>query len=74
MAHAARREYLDLPALSRAAGTIRLPGSKSISNRTLLLCALSEGRTRVLDLLRSDDTARMLDALEGLGVDIVQSV
>ncbi|MFN9153114.1 MAG: 3-phosphoshikimate 1-carboxyvinyltransferase [bacterium] len=74
MAHAARREYLDLPALSRAAGAIRLPGSKSISNRTLLLCALSEGRTRVLDLLRSDDTARMLDALEGLGVDIVQSV
>lgn len=73
MAHAARREYLDLPALSRAAGTIRLPGSKSISNRTLLLCALSEGRTRVLDLLRSDDTARMLDALDALGVGVVQS-
>ena len=73
LAHAARREYLDLPALSRAAGTIRLPGSKSISNRTLLLCALSEGRTRVLDLLRSDDTARMLDALDALGVGVVQS-
>ncbi len=73
MAHAVRREYLDLPALSRAAGTIRLPGSKSISNRTLLLCALSEGRTRVLDLLRSDDTARMLDALDALGVGVVQS-
>jgi len=70
MAHAARREHLDLPALSRAAGTVRLPGSKSISNRTLLLCALSEGRTRVLDLLRSDDTARMLEALDRLGVRI----
>ena len=73
MTHAARREYLDLPALSRAAGTVRLPGSKSISNRTLLLCALSEGRTHVLDLLRSDDTARMLDALAALGVGIAQS-
>ena len=70
MAHAARREHLDLPALSHAAGTVRLPGSKSISNRTLLLCALSEGRTRVLDLLRSDDTARMLEALDRLGVRI----
>jgi len=70
MANAARREHLDLPALSRAAGTVRLPGSKSISNRTLLLCALSEGRTRVLDLLRSDDTARMLEALDRLGVRI----
>ncbi len=73
MATALRREFLDLPALSRAAGTVRLPGSKSISNRTLLLCALSQGRTRVLDLLRSDDTARMLDALEALGVRVVQS-
>lgn len=73
MAHAARRKHLDLRALSRAAGTVRLPGSKSISNRTLLLCALSEGSTRVLDLLRSDDTSRMLEALEALGVRIVQS-
>ncbi|MBY0436754.1 MAG: 3-phosphoshikimate 1-carboxyvinyltransferase [Burkholderiales bacterium] len=70
MADPARREYLDLPALSRAAGTVQLPGSKSISNRTLLLCALSEGRTRVLDLLRSDDTQRMLEALAALGVHI----
>ena len=73
MAHPARREYLDLRALSRASGTVRLPGSKSISNRTLLLCALGEGSTRVIDLLRSDDTSRMLEALEALGVRIVQS-
>ncbi len=73
MAHVNRREYLDLPALSRATGTVQLPGSKSISNRTLLLCALCEGRTRVLDLLRSDDTQRMLEALAVLGVRIERS-
>jgi len=67
------REYLDLPSLSRARGEVRLPGSKSISNRTLLLCALAQGRTRVLDLLRSDDTQRMLDALTALGVRIART-
>jgi len=64
------REHLDLPALARAQGSVQLPGSKSISNRTLLLCALAQGRTRVLDLLRSDDTQRMLEALTALGVSI----
>ncbi|MFO0521652.1 MAG: 3-phosphoshikimate 1-carboxyvinyltransferase [bacterium] len=73
MAQLTRREYLDLPALARAAGSVQLPGSKSISNRTLLLCALCEGRTRVLDLLRSDDTQRMLEALALLGVHIERS-
>ena len=47
---------------------MRLPGSKSISNRTLLLAALAEGETRVRDVLESDDTAHMLDALRTLGV------
>ncbi|MDQ8022762.1 MAG: 3-phosphoshikimate 1-carboxyvinyltransferase, partial [Moraxellaceae bacterium] len=61
-------EYLDLPALSTAAGTVRLPGSKSISNRTLLLAALAEGTTDIRDLLASDDTDRMLDSLRTLGV------
>ena len=62
-------EYLDLPAAGRALGTIRLPGSKSISNRCLLLAALAEGQTEIRDLLASDDTRVMLDALHELGVD-----
>lgn len=65
--------WLDLPAARAAQGTIRLPGSKSISNRILLLAALAEGCTQVSDLLASDDTAYMLKALGELGVDIKQS-
>lgn len=61
---------MTLNACSRASGSVRLPGSKSISNRTLLLAALSQGTTEVLDLLQSDDTDRMLDALLSLGVVI----
>jgi len=53
-----------------AHGTVRLPGSKSISNRVLLLAALSEGMTVVRDLLKSDDTDRMLEALATLGVAV----
>ena len=53
-----------------ASGTVCLPGSKSISNRVLLLAALSEGTTVVRDLLKSDDTDRMLDALRTLGVSV----
>ena len=64
--------FLDLPPLRSAAGTVRLPGSKSISNRVLLLAALSEGRTVVRDLLASDDTAVMLDALRALGCGVAQ--
>jgi 3-phosphoshikimate 1-carboxyvinyltransferase len=63
-------EFLDLPPLLSARGTIRLPGSKSISNRVLLLAALAEGTTEVRDLLASDDTARMLEALQALGVGV----
>jgi 3-phosphoshikimate 1-carboxyvinyltransferase len=62
--------FLDLPPLSRAAGTVKLPGSKSISNRVLLLAGLAEGTTRVHDLLDSDDTRVMLDALRVLGCGI----
>jgi 3-phosphoshikimate 1-carboxyvinyltransferase len=61
---------LDLPPLRRAAGTVRLPGSKSISNRVLLLAGLSRGRTDIHDLLDSDDTQVMLEALRRLGCDI----
>jgi 3-phosphoshikimate 1-carboxyvinyltransferase len=59
--------FLDIPPLESAAGTVVLPGSKSISNRVLLLAALSAGTTSVRDLLDSDDTRVMLDALRALG-------
>ncbi|MDR7376105.1 3-phosphoshikimate 1-carboxyvinyltransferase [Rhodoferax ferrireducens] len=62
--------FLDLPPLESAQGTVVLPGSKSISNRVLLLAALSGGTTRVHDLLDSDDTRVMLDALAQLGCGI----
>jgi len=62
--------FLDLPPLQSASGTIRLPGSKSISNRVLLLAGLSEGTTRLHDLLDSDDTQVMLTALRTLGCAI----
>ena len=64
--------FLDLPPLRAAAGTVRLPGSKSISNRVLLLAGLSEGTTEVHDLLDSDDTAVMLAALRALGCRLEQ--
>ncbi|PKO57415.1 MAG: bifunctional 3-phosphoshikimate 1-carboxyvinyltransferase/cytidylate kinase, partial [Betaproteobacteria bacterium HGW-Betaproteobacteria-19] len=62
-------QFLDLPPVLEASGTVRLPGSKSISNRVLLLAALAEGETDIRDLLASDDVERMLDALRALGVD-----
>ncbi len=62
--------FLDLGPFARARGLVRLPGSKSISNRTLLLAALARGTTEIRDLLASDDTDRMLDALGALGVQI----
>ena len=63
-------EFLDIPALRSVSGTVRLPGSKSISNRVLLLAALCEGRTTVHDLLDSDDTRVMLQALRQLGCSV----
>jgi len=62
--------FLDLPAILSAGGTVRLPGSKSLSNRILLLAALAEGETEVRDLLKSDDTDRMLEALAQLGIRV----
>ena len=59
--------FLDLPPLAHAGGSITLPGSKSISNRVLLLAALCEGVTDIHDLLDSDDTRVMLVALKALG-------
>ena len=64
--------FLDIPHLTSASGTVILPGSKSISNRVLLLAALSRGSTTLHDLLDSDDTRVMLDALRALGCGVHQ--
>jgi 3-phosphoshikimate 1-carboxyvinyltransferase len=66
-------DFLDLPPVRRAAGTLRLPGSKSISNRTLLLAALASGTTQLSAVLDSDDTRVMREALRALGVRIDES-
>ncbi len=65
--------HLDIPPLDHVSARIQLPGSKSISNRVLLLCALSSGKTQVHDLLDSDDTKVMLNALDQLGCVIERS-
>lgn len=65
--------FLDLPPLAHAAGTVTLPGSKSISNRVLLLAAMSAGTTTIHDLLDSDDTRVMLVALRTLGCGVEES-
>lgn len=61
-------ESLALSPIPRLSGAIDLPGSKSLSNRVLLLAALSSGRTTVRNLLDSDDIRYMKDALTALGV------
>ena len=66
----ARTEYLDVGPYRRAAGLVTLPGSKSISNRTLLLAALCADQTIIKGLLKSDDTDVMLTALKQLGAGI----
>lgn len=59
--------FIDLNPVTRTQGVIHLPGSKSISNRTLLLAALAVGNTEIIELLASDDTLIMLNALQTLG-------
>lgn len=62
--------HLELSHIAAASGEVTLPGSKSLSNRALLLSALASGQTRLDNLLKSDDTERMVDALRQLGVEI----
>jgi len=61
---------LELGPIGHAEGVVALPGSKSISNRTLLLAAVAQGTTTLTGLLQADDTSRMLDALRTLGVRV----
>ena len=65
-----RPSFIQLPAFTSFDGEIRLPGSKSITNRAFLIAALAEGRTRLHNLLKSDDTRYMGEALRKLGVHI----
>ena len=64
---------LTLQPATALAGEIRLPGSKSISNRALLLAAMAAGDTLISNLLRSEDTDHMLSALRQLGIEIEES-
>ena len=59
---------LTLKPISKINGEINLPGSKSLSNRALLLAALAKGTTKITNLLESDDTRHMLNALKQLGI------
>lgn len=63
---------LRLEPLDHLAGAITLPGSKSISNRALLLAAQAQGTTELVNLLHSEDTAHMLDALGALGIEVTR--
>ncbi|WP_127958292.1 3-phosphoshikimate 1-carboxyvinyltransferase [Serratia microhaemolytica] len=62
-------DSLTLHPIALVNGTINLPGSKSVSNRALLLAALAQGTTRLTNLLDSDDVRHMLNALQELGVN-----
>jgi 3-phosphoshikimate 1-carboxyvinyltransferase len=64
---------ITLEPIRRVEGTVNLPGSKSLSNRALLIAALAEGTTRITNLLESDDTRHMLNALKVLGVSYTLS-
>ncbi len=63
-------KFIDIPPLSGVAGTVRVPGSKSISNRALLLAGFASGTTAIEGVLDSDDTRVMIDALVQLGCGI----
>ena len=67
-------QAITLAPVKRINGEVTLPGSKSISNRALLLAGLAAGTTSMTNLLKSDDTKYMLKALEQLGVEIHHDV
>jgi 3-phosphoshikimate 1-carboxyvinyltransferase len=63
---------LTVPPIARASGQVRLPGSKSLSNRALLLAALASGTTELTNVLDADDTRVMIDALRALGIAVAR--
>lgn len=67
------QNQLTLAPIRHVSGEVTLPGSKSLSNRALLMSALAEGTTHLKNLLRSDDTERMVEALRQLGTGIEMS-
>ena len=62
-------EQLTLQPIAKISGSVNVPGSKSLSNRALLLAALAKGTTVLTNLLDSDDIRHMLNALSALGID-----
>ena len=62
-------ESITLNPISRVNGEVTIPGSKSLSNRILLLATLAKGETVVSNLLDSDDINYMLTALDKMGID-----
>ena len=66
------KEIIAIEPIVKASGTVALPGSKSISNRALLLAALTRGQTQLTGLLKAEDTERMLVALNKLGVEVTE--
>ncbi|ETV71656.1 3-phosphoshikimate 1-carboxyvinyltransferase, variant 2 [Aphanomyces astaci] len=67
IAHVLEPQVLVVPPSQPISGTVNVPGSKSISNRVLLLAALGAGTCRISGLLHSDDTQVMMDVLQYLG-------
>jgi 3-phosphoshikimate 1-carboxyvinyltransferase len=63
-----KMEQLTLDPIAKVSGEVNVPGSKSLSNRALLLAALAEGETELTNLLDSEDIEHMLNALTKLGV------
>lgn len=62
-------EQLTLDPIAKVSGEVNVPGSKSLSNRALLLAALAEGETELTNLLDSEDIEHMLNALTKLGIN-----
>ena len=67
------QDKLTLSPIQKISGSVVLPGSKSLSNRILLLSMLSEGKTEIKNLLDSDDVRRMVEALETLGIQLEEN-
>lgn len=63
------KNFITLKPISYVNGNIELPGSKSISNRVLLLSAITKGVTKITNLLKSEDTKYMLNALQAIGIE-----